>query len=70
MMVKKKLIAILFFLPTPISTEYITGAWQHLTAAGWKLKRAEHDLIEITNPGGYTTKMRARRLPSLASYTR
>ena len=27
-------------------TEYIATAWQHLTAAGWKLKRAEHELIE------------------------
>ena len=49
-------------------TEYIATAWQHLTAAGWKLKRAEHDLIEITNPGGYTTKMRARRIHSPACY--
>ena len=67
-MVKKKLIAILFFLPTPISTEYITAAWQHLTAAGWKLKRADHDLIEVTNPGGYTSTMRVRRIPLLARY--
>jgi len=43
-------------------TEYITAAWQQLTTAGWKLKRADHDLIEITNPGGYTTKMRVRTL--------
>ena len=51
-------------------SEYITAAWLHLTAAGWKLKRAEHDLIEITNPGGYTSTMRVRRLPSLARYVR
>ena len=50
--------------------EFILDAWQHLTAAGWKLKRAEHDLIEITNPGGYTSTMRVRRLPSLARYVR
>ena len=57
-----RLIAILFVLPTTMPTEYITTAWQQLTTAGWKLKRADHDLIEITNPGGYTTKMRVRTL--------
>ena len=56
------------FLPTTMPTEYITAAWQQLTTAGWKLKRADHDLIEVTNPGGYTSTMRVRRLPSLARY--
>ena len=51
-------------------TEYITTAWQQLTAAGWTLKRADHDLVEVTNPGGYTSTMRVRRLPSLARYVR
>ena len=51
-------------------TECITAAWQKLTTAGWKLKRADHDLIEVTNPGGYTSTMRVRRLPSLARYLR
>jgi len=55
---------------TSLPTEYITAAWQQLTTAGWKLKRADHDLIEVTNPGGYTSTMRVRRLPSLARYVR
>ena len=53
---------------TSMPTEYITAAWQQLTTAGWTLKRAEHDLVEVTNPGGYTSTMRVRRLPSLARY--
>ena len=48
--------------------EDITPAWQQLTTAGWMLMRADHDLVEVTNPGGYTSTMRVRRLPSLARY--
>ena len=55
---------------TSMPTKYITAAWQQLTAAGWTLKRADHDLVEVTNPGGYTSTMRVRRLPSLARYLR
>ena len=51
-------------------TEYITTAWEQLTAAGWTLKRAEHDLVDVTSPCGYTSTMRVRRLPSLARYVR
>ena len=49
-------------------TEYINAAWQQLTAAGWTLKRSDHDLVQATSPGGYTSTMRVRRLPSLARY--
>ena len=48
--------------------DFFLDAWLSVTAAGWKLKRAEHDLIEVTNPGRYTTTMRARRIHSLACY--
>jgi len=51
-----------------MASEYITAAWQKLTAAGSTLKRSDHDLVEVTNPGRYTTTMRARRIHSLACY--
>ena len=34
------------------------------------LKRSDHDLVEVTNPDGYVSTVRASRLPSLARYVR
>lgn len=50
--------------------QYITEAWSHLTNAGYHLQRGERDEVIITAPGGFVSRVRAKRLPSLARYVR
>ena len=49
-------------------SQFIFEAWNQLTDAGYHLQRGEHDEIIITAPGGYVSRVRAKRLPSLARY--
>ena len=48
--------------------KFINDAWTTLTEAGYYLQRGEQDQIIITAPGGYVSRIRAKRLPSLARY--
>ena len=49
-------------------SQFIFEAWNQLIDAGYHLQRGEHDEIIITAPGGYVSRVRAKRLPSLARY--
>lgn len=51
-------------------SKFIFEAWNHLTDAGYHLQRGERDQIIITAPGGRVSRVRAKRLPSLARCVR
>ena len=53
---------------TSMPSQYIFEAWNILTDAGYHLQRGERDEVIITAPGGYVSRVRAKRLPSLARY--